>query len=206
MKLYVEGGGDSASLKTACREGFSVFLKKAGLQGRMPRIVACGSRRNAYESFCTAVANGEVAFLLVDSEAPVMSQYQQGEARSWLPWGHLASREGDGWQKPQGADNTHCHLMTQCMESWLCADPKALESFFAQGFKANQLPSAAGGVEAVAKQQLYQALGLATKSCKTKSTYGKGEHSFKLLALIDPAKVVAASGWAKRFVDAMSAR
>ena len=66
MKLYVEGGGDAAALKTACREGFAKFLGKAGLAGRMPRIVACGSRADAYDSFCTAIGNGEAAMLLVD--------------------------------------------------------------------------------------------------------------------------------------------
>jgi hypothetical protein len=39
------------------------------------------------------------------------------------------------------------------------------------------------------------------QNCKTKAEYGKGEHAFKLLASIDPAKVMAASPWARRFVD-----
>ena len=47
VKLYVAGSGDAKPLKTACRKGFSEFLKKVGLTGRMPRIVACGSRENA---------------------------------------------------------------------------------------------------------------------------------------------------------------
>lgn len=205
MKLYVEGGGDSNSLKTACREGFAKFLQKSGLQGRMPRIVACGSRRDAYDSFCTAVANGEAAFLLVDSEAPVLAHHQQGGMENWSPWQHLADREGDRWQKPAGAENSQCHLMVQCMESWFLADHQALGSFFAQGFKTNQLPATANSIEIIDKQTLYRALAQATKSCKTKAAYGKGEHSFKLLALIDPGKVTRASGWAKRFVDAMSA-
>ena len=34
----------------------------------------------------------------------------------------------------------------------------------------------------------------------------KGEHSFKLLAMIDPEKVVNASPWARRFVEALQAR
>lgn len=38
-------------------------------------------------------------------------------------------------------------------------------------------------------------------SGKSKAEYGKGEHSFPLLARIDPATVMAASPWAKRFVD-----
>lgn len=53
MKLYVEGGGDTNLLRTACRQGFSEFLKKAGLAGRMPRVVACGGRQDAYDAFCT---------------------------------------------------------------------------------------------------------------------------------------------------------
>ncbi len=40
-----------------------------------------------------------------------------------------------------------------------------------------------------------------TKNCKTKAKYGKGEHSFKILATIDSQRVVNASPWAKRFVD-----
>lgn len=70
MKLYVEGGGDTAVLRTACREGFTNFITKAGIQ-RRPRVVACGGRRDAYESFCTAIAQGEAAMLLVDGEAAV---------------------------------------------------------------------------------------------------------------------------------------
>jgi hypothetical protein len=38
-------------------------------------------------------------------------------------------------------------------------------------------------------------------NCKTKAPYGKGEHSFKLLALIDPTKVANASPWANRFIN-----
>ncbi|MDR0720595.1 MAG: hypothetical protein LBF78_13230, partial [Treponema sp.] len=55
VKIYVEGGGDTHTLRTACRRGFSGFLEKAGLKGYMPRIVACGSRNNAYADFCTAM-------------------------------------------------------------------------------------------------------------------------------------------------------
>jgi hypothetical protein len=54
VKVYVEGGGDhNKALQTRCRRGFSEFLRKSGLVGRMPRIVACGWRRQAYQSFRT---------------------------------------------------------------------------------------------------------------------------------------------------------
>lgn len=204
VKLYVEGGGDGKTLRTACREGFSKFLEEAGLEGHMPRIVACGSRRDAYDSFCTAIESGESAYLLVDSEAPVASQYQRGESETWLPWQHLKQRPGDDWDKPAKAAETDCHLMVQCMESWLLADVSTLKTFFGQGFKENQLPSAANAVEDVAKQDVYRSLANATRNCKTKAPYGKGEHSFKLLAMIKPATVMLAAPWAKRFIETIS--
>lgn len=204
MKLFVEGGGDAASLRSACREGFSSFIEKAGLKGCMPRIVACGGRQDAFDSFCTAIANGESAMLLVDSEAPVANAAQVDENRQkWLPWLHLKQRRGDEWEKPVGADDLQCHLMTQCMESWLLADRGVLKTFFGQGFKENQLPALSNPVETVAKAEIYQSFANASRDCKTKAPYGKGEHSFKLLTLIDPGKVMNASPWARRFVEAI---
>ena len=72
------------------------------------------------------------------------------------------------------------------------------EALSTLGFAAGQSGTS---IETVEKAQLYQALSAATSACKTKAPYGKGEHSFKLLASIDPSKVVAAAPWAKRFVD-----
>lgn len=201
VKLYVEGGGDARTLRTACRNGFSEFLKKAGLLGKMPRIVACGSRQNAYDSFCTAVENGESAILLVDSEKAVEAACQIGESSQWLPWSHLHHRQGDQWDKPVNTNETDCHLMVQCMETWFLTDHKTLQNFFGRGFNINALPPATNSIESIAKNQIYGALANATRNCRTKTKYGKGEHSFKLLAKIDPAKVTQASPWAKRFVD-----
>ena len=96
--------------------------------------------------------------------------------------------------------------MVQVMESWFLADRETLASFFGQGFSANQLPAAANPIDGIAKTQVYRSLANATKNCKTKVPYGKGEHPFKLLGRIDPAKVTSASGWAKRFVDALAPR
>ncbi len=200
VTLYVEGGGDRKPLKTECREAFTSFMKKAGVS-LLPRVVACGGRQDAYNRFCIAVGNGEDALILVDSEAPVAPVNQQGKPEKWKPWAHLKARDGDRWEKPDGAPNTDCHLMVQCMESWLIADPATLKTFFGQGFRDNQLPATANSVESVAKTQVYNALAKATKNCKTKAQYGKGEHSFKLLGNIDPAKVMAALPWARRFVS-----
>jgi hypothetical protein len=197
MVVYVEGGGNSKALRTECRRGFSQFLQKAGFAGRMPRITACGGRRDAFDSFRTALENpasGDTCLLLVDSEAPVTVT---------SPWDHLAHRPGDQWQKPPQATDDHCHLMVQCMETWFLADRETMLVFFGQGCLESALPRNAN-IERVPKDDLYVALENATKDCKTKHTYGKGEHSFQLLALIDPAKVSHASPWAKRFLDTLN--
>ena len=102
--------------------------------------------------------------------------------------------------KPDNAGERHCHLMVECMESWFLADRETLKSFFGQGFDDGQLPAKARPFEAIAKLDIYKALERATHNCKTKSQYGKGENSFKLLAEISPEKVAAESTWAARFV------
>lgn len=201
VKLFVEGGGDGKSLRTECRQAIAEFLRKAGLAGHMPRTVASGSRQQAYEDFCTAVLGGEPAMLLVDSEGPVAPRNQEGEPSDWRPWAHLAQRTGDGWVAPAGATESQCHLMVECMENWFLADREALQAFFGAGFRPGSLPSAELPIEGIGKAQVFKALSSATGQCKTKSAYGKGEHSFKLLASIGPEKVTAASRWAKRFVD-----
>jgi hypothetical protein len=205
VKLYVEGGGDSNALRTACREGFTTFLTKAGLSKR-PRIVACGSRADAFDAFCTAIKDGDEALLLVDSEEAVADACQHPESRftDWKPWAHLQQRAGDGWEKPEGASDADCHLMTQCMETWLLADSATLASFFGAGFRLNELPAKANAIESLAKLEIFRSLQRATRDCKTKRPYGKGEHSFKLLAAIDPARVIGASPWAKRFIETLA--
>lgn len=91
------------------------------------------------------------------------------------------------------------------MESWFLTDKDTLSGFFGQGFRAAALPSQ-DKVECVAKDILYRGLESASRSCKTKAYYGKGPHSFKILAQIDPAKVCDASPWAKRFIDTLKTR
>lgn len=144
--------------------------------------------------------------LLVDSEAPVDGRCQTGQPNTWQPWQHLNQRQGDGWDKPSPAAETDCHLMVQVMESWILADRATLSAFFGQGFNENALPAAANAIEGIAKTDVYQGLDKATRNCRTKPRYGKGEHSFKLLAKIDPRKVVDASPWARRFIDELKSR
>lgn len=210
ITIFVEGGGDYKALKSACREGFAEFLKKAGFARSMPRVVACGGRGKAYGDFCTAVANGQSALLLVDSEALVATQDQSGDDwAAWQPWEHLRLRSGDKWSKPTGAYDRDCHLMVQCMESWLLADRSTLQRFFDPDFRPNALPAQSRPLEGIDKDTLYRSLKSVTAACKTKAPYStrrKGEHSCALLALIDPSKVTAASGWAARFIDELKSR
>lgn len=134
IRIYVEGGGDSNALKTRCREGFQRFFEKAGLKGRMPRVIACGTRRNAYDDFCTALKQAdpnEFIVLLVDSEEPV----PQGCGS----WEHLKNRSDDNWDKPPKAADDNAHLMVQCMEAWFLADKDVLMVFYGSGFNSKVL-------------------------------------------------------------------
>ncbi|MCZ8286023.1 MAG: DUF4276 family protein, partial [Bacteroidia bacterium] len=135
------------------------------------------------------------------SEMPIKASDQTDACpKKWLPWAHLKSRPGDGWDMPSGSDHVGCHLMVQVMESWFIADPVTLEAFFGQGFKSTALP-AANQIEAIDKQKIFDALDKATKNCKTKAKYGKGEHSFEILSKIEPNRIIDSSRWAKRFID-----
>lgn len=94
-KLFVEGGGESKELQARCREGFKKLLGNGGFTGRLPRIIACGSRNGAYSDFKTEHQAGKTSYvaLLVDSEDPVAD----GEK----PWDHLKVR--DNWDRPADA-------------------------------------------------------------------------------------------------------
>lgn len=200
MKLFVEGGGDTPSLRGECRRGFARFFERAGISQK-PRTVACGSRNNAFDSFCTALMQGERAMMLVDSEGPVPRAAQaSADAGRWKPWLHLA--RCDGWRQPLDSEDLQCHLMVQCMEAWLLADRATLQAFFGRGFRANALPEPGKTLESVDKQDLFGALAMATASCR-RNSYSKGAHSFELLALLDPEKVQAASPWAARLIGTL---
>lgn len=195
IKVYVEGGGNTNALRTRCREGFSEFFRKAGLEGRMPRIVASGGRQQAFDDFCTALKTaGAERFivLLVDSEATVEAGHG--------PWTHLRSR--DDWDRPEEAADENVHLMVQCMEAWLLADRETLTTFYGNEFNRSALP-AKNEIEDIAKKDILNGLKAATRHCSKKGEYGKGRHSFEILARIDPAKLTGASPHARRLVKTL---
>lgn len=197
VRVYVEGGGDTSLLKRRCREGFSEFFRKAGLEGRMPRVVASGARMSAYSDFCTAVKNvkaGDFVVLLVDSEEAIESDTK--------PWFHLKNRKGDGWEQPESARDESIHLMVQCMEAWFMADRECLVEYFGDKFNQHALPKRED-VEKIDKDDLFRFLNKATHRCEKTGKYSKGRHSFEILARLDPDKVVNASPYAKRLIDTL---
>lgn len=202
IMLYVEGGGDSDSLHSDCRRGFASFLEKAGLAGSMPRIVACGSRNDAYDRFSTACKQNDeniIPVLLVDSENAVAKDCESdSDCKNWKPWEHLKTR--DNWDKPQNASDEQCNLMVACMENWFVADIETLKSFYGHCFDEKKIPNKSD-IEKINKSEIYVALSEATKNTKTKGKYSKGEHSFEILAMIDSSLVAVKSKWAKRLID-----
>jgi len=184
VKIYVEGGGDAQALRTRCRRGFSQFFERAGLQGRMPKVVACGSRNDAYSDFKRAVANAG------DNDFPVLLVDSEEEVTEDQPWKHLKDR--DNWERPELAEDDQAHLMVQCMESWFLADRQCLAKYFGDGFTEKPLPGNRN-IEEVAKAKVFEALEMSTRKTKTKGEYGKGKHSFEILGELDPEKVRAAS-------------
>ena len=161
----------------------------------MPSVVASGSRWDAFDDFCKALRSpGKYDFivLLVDSEEPVTTG----------PWQHL-KKTPDKWDQPSGTTDDQVHLMVQCMEAWFLADKDCLATYYGNDFNQNALPARLD-IEKIPKNDVLNGLKNATRSGVSKGEYEKGQHSFDILALIDPDKVIAASPYAKRLVDTLT--
>ncbi len=192
VTVFVEGGGDTRELRSRCRKGFSKFFLRAGLENRMPRIVACGGRDKAYDKFRHSLdtsVDDHIAILLVDSEERV--------GRRGRPWSHLQRRDKE-WKQPPGATDDQAQLMVQCMEAWFLADRECLAKFFGGDFTQEALPGGSD-IEGIAKEDVMAGLKKATRHCR--KPYHKGRHSFVLLEKIDPKKVADASPHVKRLLD-----
>jgi hypothetical protein len=179
--IYLEGGGDSKELHARCREGFRRLLESCGFAGRMPRLVACGGRGEAYEDFKAAHQEaGPVAYvaLLVDSEEPVANLEET--------WAHLHRR--DGWQMPKDAEDWQVLFMTTCMETWIVADRPALAAHYGQALQTSALPPVEH-LEQRARDDVQERLVRATKSCS--NAYTKGKRSFAILGRLHPATLDA---------------
>ncbi len=192
IKLYIEGGGDSALQDTLFREGWRTFFENAGLKGKMPATFRGGGRDQTFDDYKTAVKNkkdGVLPLLLVDSEDLV--------AEGVSEWKHLETR--DKWERPESAGDKDAFLMVCWMETWFLADREALKRFFHDCWRDNAVPKWEA-LEAVSKEMVFSALAKATAGCGDKA-YAKGKRSFEILKVIDPAKVEQKCPGAKRLLD-----
>ena len=175
-RIYLEGGGDRTEGKTRCREAFRKLLEKCGLTGRMPRLVASGSRNTAFDNFKTARSNAsgaEYVALLIDSEHPVSDVEKT--------WEHL--RRSDIWQRPRGARDDQVLLMTTCMETWMVADHSVLRDHFGPGLRPERLPPLAN-LERRSRSEVQRGLENATRDCA--APYAKGPRSYEVLGKLSP--------------------
>ena len=109
---------------------------------------------------------------------------------------HLNDR--DGWIIDSGMEAC-VHLMVQTMETWIVADPDALEIYYQPRFRASALPRALN-LESVSKVDIEMALDEATKDTQ-KGKYKKIRHAKDLLARIDAEKVNSRCPHSKRFFE-----
>ena len=192
VTIYMEGGGDSGSNKAAIRQGMDALLQPLKAAARAKalhwRLVPCGGRDKAFRGFRNAVNRGDdaIILLLVDSEEPVTK----------APCSHLQAR--DGWDIGF-ADEDAIHLMVQVMETWIVADPDALNRYYGQNFDRNVLPRGAN-LEEVTKGEVARVLDQATEHT-TKGRYHKIRHASELLKRIDVEKVKVRCRHCKRLFD-----
>ena len=121
--IFFEGGG-SSRIDREARQALKRFFEHTGFQGKLPEVVPCGHRGDAWKSFKAELErakSGVWPMLLVDSEEPVRPENQEE------PWNHLAAIGAVRLTRPSGATDDHVHLMVQCMESWFLADRDWLE-------------------------------------------------------------------------------
>lgn len=199
IAIYVEGGGNTTAQKAELRLGFDTLFKNEKERARERRgslkFVCCGARQEAYEAFLNAsrINPQTISVLLVDSESPIAHVPADTNLDSEIRVNHLRQTrgtggrgQGDGWLLANVSPN-RVHLMVQCMETWIVADPDALEMFYQQNFRRERLPQRMN-LEEEPKEDVYLKLEKATEGTQ-KGRYGKISHASKLLAVINPSKI-----------------
>lgn len=186
IAIYIEGGGDSRDGKAQLRQGFEVLLEPQKSAARIRRLrwklVLCGGRNATFDAFqhATATAVSEIVVLLVDAESPVATATPPGRVA------HLKTR--DGWPL-EAIIPERVHLMTQCMEAWIAADPDTLAAFYGKDFHRGALPKRSV-LDDEPKATVYASLEAATKRTQ-KGSYGKIKHASEILKRMKPALVAA---------------
>lgn len=192
IAIYVEGGGPNKSGRSELRQGFDALfadLKNAARRKRLGWKLSCfGGRDQTFEAFANAIRSEPrfVNVLLVDSEGPIPPETNDNALNAASRVALLALR--DHWNFT-GVPNERVHLMTQCTEAWIVADPAVLTSFYGQGFRANLLPGRPD-LEDEPKADLHNKLKRATRATR-KGEYDKIAHGSQLLRRISPTLVAA---------------
>jgi len=177
--LYLEGGArgpDSKDLQIRCREGFRKLLEKCGYRGRLPRLMASGSREAAFDDFKTALvgsARADYVALWIDSEDPL----KDIEAA----WNHLLLC--DEWPQPEGATDDQVLFMTTCMETFIVADRAALAEHYGDELQVSTLLPLVN-LETRSRRDIQDTLTHATRNCG--NGYSKGKRSFEILGKLAP--------------------
>ncbi|GAB4422603.1 MAG: DUF4276 family protein [Bacteroidia bacterium] len=187
VKMYVEGASGSKEQRIRTQRSFSTLLTKAGFGGRMPQLIACGGKQQAYDDFCTAMRGssrqrkGQLSYplLLVDSEDPLAELIEQTDHD--FAWAHLHTR--DRWKRPADSDSRQALLMATCMECWIAADRSSLSSYYGKEIAVQQLPPL-HNLENRDRHDVLRSLQHATRT--SKKPYAKGHVSFALLAEVNP--------------------
>lgn len=195
--IYIEGGGDGKDLRTRARQGFRGLFERARFEGRMPKLVACGSRNDTFDHWKTALSQAAPdAFVavLVDSEDPVEDVDK--------PWQHLKTR--DGWIRPEGVDDDQALLMVTCMETWIVADREALREHYTRGHLQDSALPSLRGLESRCRQEVQEALAHATRT--SPKQYSKGKRSFEVLSKVDPSKLEEHLSSFKRCMEILKKR
>lgn len=175
--IYLEGGGSSKEVLARCREGFRNLLSRCQFEN-LPRLVACGSRGNAFSAFEIAhrANQAEYVALWIDSEYPIDDINKT--------WDHLAAH--DAWNRPNGTSDEQVLLSTTCMETLIVADRETLRTYYGSRMQETALPRLFQ-LENRDRHEVFRKLVHATRSCT--NAYTKGSRSFQILGQLQPANL-----------------
>ena len=188
VRIYVEGGGDhNKDLTDSVPPGLFGVLSEGWFGGPYAE-----SRGVWWKTIAPMIVFGPLMKNAGTDDLLNPLGGQRGASCRDRPVGACQATRGDGWQRPGAASQDQIHLMVQAMEAWFHADKEKLKEYFGQGFRLAALKPRPD-IDNIPKADLFAGMQIATRDCLKKGEYSKGQHSFEILALIDPVKVKAAS-------------